>query len=58
MQVISCEYDYDKNKYVIQFIDDKGITWFRELDTYYVYASPTGFKEWLNSLIEDVKNKK
>lgn len=58
MQVVDCVYDYDLDKYVIQFVDDEGITWFKHLDTNHVYYSPKSFKEWLNSLIEDIKIKK
>lgn len=54
MQVINCEYDYDADKYIIQF-EHQNVTWFRELDTNHVYYDRNKYRDWLNSLIEDVK---
>lgn len=55
MRINEIYYDNRQNKYIIQFIDAKGITWFRELSTPNVYHSPKSFGKWLDSLIEDVK---
>lgn len=53
MKVQSIEYELDKRRYVFTF-EDRGIYWFRFLDKQTLDA-PVEFKDWINSMIDEVK---
>jgi hypothetical protein len=53
MKIKSLEYELDKRRYVFEF-EDRGLSWFRFLDKQTI-DSNTEFKDWLNSMIDEVK---
>jgi hypothetical protein len=53
MKVKSLKYELEKRRYVFEF-EDRGLSWFRFLDRQ-IIDSETEFKDWINSLINEVK---
>ena len=53
MKIKSLEYELDKRRYVFEF-EDRGLSWYRYLDRQ-IIDDGVQFKNWLNSMIDEVK---